>query len=148
MNLPLLTKRDDSMMGIGGDDTKDHKIIRNRWVFDLKSDGHKKARLVTKGFSQVEGIDYDKIFSLVVWFETVRMMVALVALKKWHIQGLDVETAFLYGELDKELYMEQPKGFKIKGQEGKVMHLNISKIKLILFHLLHLIPYLNLLFWG
>jgi Reverse transcriptase (RNA-dependent DNA polymerase) len=51
------------------------------------------------------------------------MMIALVALKKWHIQGLDVKTAFLYGELDKELYMEQPEGFKVKGQEGKVMRL-------------------------
>jgi hypothetical protein len=48
-------------------------------------------------------------------------MIALAALKKWHIQGLDVKTTFLYGELDEELYMEQPKGFKVKGQEGKVM---------------------------
>jgi Reverse transcriptase (RNA-dependent DNA polymerase) len=51
------------------------------------------------------------------------MMIALVVLKKWHIQGLDIKTTFLYGELNKELYMEQPKGFKVKGQEGKVMHL-------------------------
>jgi hypothetical protein len=103
------------------DPPKDPKIIKNRWVFDLKSDGCKKARLVAKGFSQIEGINYDEIFSPVVWFETVWMMIALVALKKWHIQGLDVKTAFLYGELDEELYMEQPEGFKVKGQEGKVM---------------------------
>jgi Reverse transcriptase (RNA-dependent DNA polymerase) len=50
---------------------KDHKIIRNRWVFDLKSDGCKKARLVAKGFSQIEGVDYDKIFLPVIQFETV-----------------------------------------------------------------------------
>ncbi len=48
-------------------------------------------------------------------------MVALAALKNWHITGLDVKTAFLYGKLDEELYMEQPKGFKVKGQEGKVL---------------------------
>jgi Reverse transcriptase (RNA-dependent DNA polymerase) len=51
------------------------------------------------------------------------MMTALAALKKWHIQVLDIKTAILYGEPDEELYMEQPEGFKVKGQEGKVMHL-------------------------
>ncbi len=58
-----------------------------------------------------------------VQFETVWLMVALATLKNWHITGLDIKTAFLYGELDKELYMEQPEGFKVKGQEGKVLHL-------------------------
>ena len=51
------------------------------------------------------------------------MMFALAALNKWHIQGLDVKTAFLYGELEEELYMEQPEGFKLQGQERKVMRL-------------------------
>ena len=48
-------------------------------------------------------------------------MIALAALKNWHITGLDVKTAFLDGELDEKLYMEQPEGFKVKGQEGKVL---------------------------
>jgi hypothetical protein len=42
-------------------------------------------------------------------------MIALAALKKWHIEGLNIKTTFLYGELDKELYMKQPEGFKVKG---------------------------------
>jgi len=50
-------------------------------------------------------------------------MVALAILKNWHITSLDVKIAFLYRELNKELYMEQPEGFKVKGQEGKVLHL-------------------------
>jgi hypothetical protein len=106
------------------------KVIKNRWVFDLKSDGCKKARLVAKGFSQVEGIDYDAIFSLMVRFETVWLMIALATLKNWHITSLDVKTAFLYGELDEELYMEQPEGFKVKGQEGKVLHLKCAIYRL------------------
>jgi hypothetical protein len=105
------------------DPPKGRKVIKNRWVFDLKSDGRKKARLVAKGFSQVEGIYYDTIFSPVVQFEMVRLMIVLATLKNWHITGLDIKTAFLYGELDEELYMEQPEGFKVKGQEGKVLRL-------------------------
>jgi len=76
--------------------------------FDLELDGHKKARLVAKGFSQVEGIDYDEIFSPVVQFKTVQMMLTLAALRNWHISGLDIKTAFLYRDLNEELYMEQP----------------------------------------
>jgi hypothetical protein len=91
---------------------------------NIKTDGHKKARLVAKGFSQVEGIDYDEVFSPVVRFETVRIMFALTALSGWHISGLDVKTAFLYGKLNEEIYMEQPEGFKIKGQEHKVLRLH------------------------
>src|SRR5258708_39044369 len=105
------------------DPPKGRKIIRNRWVFDQKTDGRKRARLVAKGFSQVEGIDYEDIFSPVVRYETVRIMFALAALSKWHMRSVDVKTAFLYGELDEELYMEQPEGFAVRGQERKVFNL-------------------------
>ena len=54
------------------------------------------------------------------------MMIALAVLKNWHITGLDVKSAFLYGKLDEKLYMEQPEGFKVKGQEHKVMHLKYA----------------------
>jgi Reverse transcriptase (RNA-dependent DNA polymerase) len=47
----------------------------------------------------------------------------LAVLEHWHITGVNVKTTFLYGELDEELYMEQPKGFKTKGQEHKVLYL-------------------------
>ena len=105
------------------DRPKDKNVIKCRWVFDLKTDGRKKARLVAKGFTQVEGIDFDEIFSPVVRFETARLMFALAALKGWHASALDVKSAFLYGELEEELYMEQPEGFRAKGQEHKVWRL-------------------------
>jgi Reverse transcriptase (RNA-dependent DNA polymerase) len=78
---------------------------------------------VAKGFSQIEGIDYDDIFSPVVRYELMRLIVALAALQHWHMSSIDVKTAFLYGELDKELFMAQPEGLKRKGQEHKVFHL-------------------------
>jgi Reverse transcriptase (RNA-dependent DNA polymerase) len=99
------------------------RIICNHWVFDRKTDGQKRACLVAKGFSQIEGIDYDDIFSPVVRYESVRLIVALAALQHWHMSSIDVKTAFLYGELDEELFMEQPEGFKKKGQEHKVFRL-------------------------
>ena len=56
----------------------------------MKTDGYKCAQLVAKGFSQVEGIDFNQIFSLVVRFETVHLILALSALENWHIKVLDV----------------------------------------------------------
>ena len=51
-------------------------------------------------------------------------MLALSSLEDWHVQGLDVWNAFLYDKLDEEIYMEQPEGFKVKGQENKVLCLH------------------------
>jgi hypothetical protein len=94
-------------------------------------DSRKKAHLVAKGFSQREGIDFDEIFSPVVRYETVRTLLATAALENWTILALDVKSVFLYGELDEEIYMEQPQGFKIKGQETKVwrLHRAIYRLK-------------------
>ena len=74
----------------------DRKAIKNQWVFDIKTDGRKKARPVAKGFSQREGIDFDEIFSPVICFETVRIIFTLAALEGWHISALDVKTVFLW----------------------------------------------------
>jgi len=95
---------------------KRRKVIKNRWVFDVKDDGRKRARLVAKGFSQVEGLDFDQVFSPVVRFETVRLLLAMAALGGWVAYGLDVRNAYLYGELDEEIYMEQPEGFREPGK--------------------------------
>ena len=86
----------------------------------MKLDGRKKARLVAKGFSHVKGLDFDQAFSPVVRFETVCLMLALAALENWYITGLNVRSAYLYGKLNEEIYMEQPKGFAVPGQERSV----------------------------
>ena len=100
---------------------KGRKTIGCRRVFDVKGDSCKKARLVAQGFSQVEGIDFNELFSPVVRFESVCLMLALAALHNWFMTGVDVRTAYLYGKLDEEIYMWQPEGFIARGQESKVI---------------------------
>ena len=89
-------------------------------VYAVKSDGCKKACFVAKGFTQVFRIDYENIFLPVARFETLQLLLSLVVLHDWELEALDVKTAFLFGELDKEIYMEQPEDFIVKGQERKV----------------------------
>ena len=76
---------------------------------------------MAKGFSQVEGLDFDQIFSPVVRFETICLILALAALQDWKILGLDVKSAYLYGTLDEEIYIEQPEGFVDPKHPKKVL---------------------------
>jgi len=75
------------------------------------------------GFSQVKGIDFNQIFSPVVWYKSICWLLVAAALEWWYIEGLSVKSAFLYRHLDEEIYIEQPKGFKIHGQKQKVLRL-------------------------
>lgn len=79
-----------------------------------------KARLVAKGFTQIEGIDFQETFSPVAQYEAIRFLLSVAALEDWKIEALDIKTAFLYGDLNEEIYMEQPEGFVEKGKEGHV----------------------------
>src|SRR5205807_10495289 len=89
-------------------------------VFKRKADGRFRVCLVAKGFMQIQGIDYDETFSPVARFESLRLLLALAALEDWEIHQMDVKSAFFHGLLDKEIYMEQPKGFIAPDQESKV----------------------------
>ena len=75
-----------------------------------------KSRLLEKGYSQKEGIDYEEIFAPVAKLNTIRMMIALATKKHWMIHQLDVKSAFLNGELKEEVYLEHPEGFFQKGK--------------------------------
>lgn len=83
------------------------------WVFKSKQreDGsieHHKTRLVTKGYTQMEGIDYTSTFSLVIKVTTVRTILSLMVSFNWTLQQLDISNAFLNGTLDEVVFMSQP----------------------------------------
>ena len=107
---------------------KGFKTVGCRWVFKkkLRPDGSVdkyKARLVAKGFTQKKGIDYFNTYSPVASITTIRTLLALASIYKLHIHQMDVKTAFLNGDLEEEIYMEQPEGFIVKGKENKVCRL-------------------------
>jgi Reverse transcriptase (RNA-dependent DNA polymerase) len=102
--------------------------IENKWVFKRKSDmdGNLtayKARLVTKGYKQIEGIDFDETFSPVVMFKSIRILLAIVAFHDYEISQMDVKTAFLNGDLQEDVYMTQPMGFEDPRNANKVCKL-------------------------
>jgi len=104
------------------------KTVGVKWVYKTKlnerGEVHKyKARLVAKGYTQQYGVDYIEVFAPVARMDTIRLILALAAQKGWSLFQLDVKSAFLHGELNEEVYIEQPPGYVIKGAEKKVCRL-------------------------
>ena len=92
----------------------------------MKADGSidkYKARLVVKGYSLKEGLDYFDTYSPVTRITSIRMLIAIVELFNLEIHKMDVKTAILNDDPNEEAYMEQPKGFVVLGQEKKVCRL-------------------------
>ncbi|UYV76897.1 hypothetical protein LAZ67_14002326 [Cordylochernes scorpioides] len=106
---------------------KDKKIIGCKWTYKQKLNSKReieryKARLVAKGFNQKFGRDYEETFAPIVKHSTIRAFLAASVYKGMQANHLDVKTAFLHGDLDKELYMELPEGLHTK-QTNKVCKL-------------------------
>jgi len=77
-----------------------------------------------------EGIDYNEVFSPVVYHTSIRVLLAFVVLFDLKLEQLDVKSVFLYGELEEEIYMKQPKGFIVPGKEQCVCRLKKSLYRL------------------
>ncbi|CAJ2647424.1 unnamed protein product [Trifolium pratense] len=98
------------------------KKIGVKWVYKTKYNEEgkiekHKARLVAKGYSQQHGIDYNEVFAPVARWDTIRTILAIAATNHWYVFQLDVKSAFLHGELDETVYVEQPLGYQKKEKE-------------------------------
>ena len=103
------------------------KAIGSRWVFVVKykADGsleRYKARLVIKGFSQLPVIDYGEIYASTLRWEVLRAILAMAAIEDLYVGCADADNAFVNGDLDREIHMEQPEGFP-QGSPDMVLRL-------------------------
>nr|GEY65280.1 putative ribonuclease H-like domain-containing protein [Tanacetum cinerariifolium] len=91
--------------------------IGTKWVFQNKKDKRgimirNKARLVVQGHTQREGIDYDEVFAPVARIDEIKILLAYASFKDFVVYQIDVKSAFLYGKIEKDLYVCQPLGFE------------------------------------
>lgn len=107
---------------------EDKTPIGFKWVYKMKVNEKGiiekfKARLVSKGLVQQDGIDYGQTFTLVAMLDTLRAILVVETQNKWPMYHMDVNSSFLNAILEEEVYVNQPPGFKIQGQENKVYKL-------------------------
>jgi hypothetical protein len=110
-------------------------VVGTKWVFCNKQDEHgvvtrNKARVVAKGYSQVEGLDFDETYAPVAKLESIRILLAYATYHSFKLYQMDVKSAFLNGPIKEEVYVEQPPGFK-----DSEYHTHIYKLSKALYGL-------------
>ncbi|KAL0416561.1 UNVERIFIED_CONTAM: hypothetical protein Slati_3488000 [Sesamum latifolium] len=113
------------------DPPKGVRPIGCKWVYkrNLRADGEVtafKARLVAKGYTQRSGVDFEETYSPVTMAKFIRILLAIAAWYDYEIWQMNMKTAFLNGFIEEEIYMAQPEGCTIVGEEQKVCHLQRS----------------------
>ena len=95
---------------------QDRSVVGSRWIYKIKyvADGSVekyKFRFVAKGYTQKEGIDYEETFAPIARYTSIRSVISLTTQIGWEIHEIDVETAFLNGVIEEEVYIEKHEGF-------------------------------------
>ena len=85
------------------------RLIGNKWVFKKKRNGVYRARLVALGYAQIPGVDHKDNFAPVISEIAFRTILIMGLMYDWTFEIVDIETAFLYGELEEEIYMKVPR---------------------------------------
>jgi hypothetical protein len=103
-------------------------VVTSRWLYKLKhaADGSiekYKSLFVARGFSQIEGVDYDETFVPVSRYTSIRAVISIAIEMGWKIHQMDVKTTFLNGLIEEEVYIENPLGFEVHGRESHVCRL-------------------------
>lgn len=106
---------------------KGNKVMGCKWVYKVKYKAlgeveKYKVRLVAKGYTQVEGEDFNETFAPVAKMTTVRCLPSIAIARDWELHQMDVSNAFLHGDLEEEVYMQAPEGYKVP-KEGMVCRL-------------------------
>jgi hypothetical protein len=99
----------------------DANVVKGRWVYKIKlnADGsvdRYKARWVARGYSQIEGVDFDVIFAPVATSNALRLFLVISASEDFELHKMDVKGAYLHADIDVDVYVEQPTGFRYEGK--------------------------------
>jgi hypothetical protein len=110
---------------------KEKSIVTSKWVYKIKHEANEsmekyKASSIARGFSQKEGEYYDETFSHVSRYSSTRAIMSPVASMGWILHQMDVNTTFLNGAIEEEVYIEQPQGFEVHSIDTHVCRLKKS----------------------
>jgi hypothetical protein len=103
-------------------------MLTSKWLYKIKYvvDGgieKYKAQFAARGFSQVEGVDYDETFAPVARYTSIGAVIYIATKMGWKIHQMDMKTAFMNGLIEEEVYIEQPQGFEVHGRDSHVCRL-------------------------